>query len=131
MEGLSLVTTHPRSPVATPLGQPVCTVVVIKTADWRGSQFNLRRPAPAGFGPPTRNFAARFTKGPGETKLDGNWFEVISPIRQTHQELASQMWRNPFCGDSAFRIPHWNHPVPPRNYILHRSIGQRMSKGVG
>ncbi len=42
---------------------------------------------PAGFGPPTMNLIALFTKNPGETKLDGRWFEAIAPAAIQPQNL--------------------------------------------
>ena len=50
----------------------------------RGTFWNIRSSSPlyyppTGFGPPTMNFIALFGTSPGETKLDGKWFEAIAP----------------------------------------------------
>lgn len=58
----------------------------------RGTFWNIRSASPlsyppTGFGPPTMNFVALFTKNPSETKLDGKWFEAIAPTAIQPQNL--------------------------------------------
>jgi hypothetical protein len=58
----------------------------------RGTFWNIRSVSPlnyppAGFGPPTMNLIALFTKNPGESKLDGRWFEAIAPAAIQPQNL--------------------------------------------
>lgn len=58
----------------------------------RGTFWNIRSASPlqyppAGFGPPTMNLIALFTKQPGETRLDGRWFEAIAPAAIQPQNL--------------------------------------------
>jgi hypothetical protein len=58
----------------------------------RGTFWNIRSASPlnyppAGFGPPTMNLIGLFTKQPGETQLDGRWFEAIAPAAVQPQNL--------------------------------------------
>jgi hypothetical protein len=58
----------------------------------RGTFWNIRAATPltyppAGFGPPTMNLVALFTRSPSVIKSDGKWFEAISPEAVQPQNL--------------------------------------------